>query len=53
MMKLGQSKCKGLSPKEWKAYQKSIRQDHLQIWAMFINKNPDYDYHYECFTIGY
>lgn len=25
---------------------KSIRQDRLQIWAMFMNENPDYDYHY-------
>ena len=37
---------KGLSEKEWKAYQKSIRQDRLRIWAMFMNENPDYDYHY-------
>ena len=37
---------KGLSEKEWKAYQKGIRQDRLRIWAMFINENPDYDYHY-------
>ena len=37
---------KGLSEKEWKAYQKSIEQDRLQIWAMFMNENPDYDYHY-------
>ena len=37
---------KGLSEKEWKAYQQSIRQDRLRIWAMFINENPDYDYHY-------
>lgn len=25
---------------------KGIRQDRLQIWAMFMNENPDYDYHY-------
>lgn len=37
---------KGLPEKEWKAYQKGIRQDRLQIWAMFMNENPDYDYHY-------
>ena len=37
---------KGLSEKEWKAYQKSIGQDRLRIWAMFMNENPDYDYHY-------
>lgn len=37
---------KGLSEKEWKAYQKGIRQDRLRIWAMFMNENPDYDYHY-------
>ena len=37
---------KGLSEKEWKAYQKSIEQDRLRIWAMFMNENPDYDYHY-------
>ena len=37
---------KGLPEKEWKAYQKSIRQDRLRIWAMFMNENPDYDYHY-------
>lgn len=37
---------KGLSEKEWKAYQKGIRKDRLQIWAMFMNENPDYDYHY-------
>ena len=37
---------KGLSEKEWKAYQKGIRKDRLRIWAMFMNENPDYDYHY-------
>ena len=37
---------KGLSEKEWKAYQKGIRKDRLQIWAVFMNENPDYDYHY-------
>lgn len=37
---------KGLSEKEWKAYQKSIKQDRLQIWAMFLDENPDYDYNY-------
>ena len=37
---------KGLSEKEWKAYQKSIEQDRLRIWAMFMDENPDYDYHY-------
>ena len=37
---------KGLSEKEWKAYQKNIKQDRLRIWAMFMNENPDYDYHY-------
>ena len=37
---------KGLSEKEWKAYQKGIRKDRLQIWAMFMNENPDYDYHF-------
>ena len=37
---------KGLSEKEWRVYQKGIRQDRLRIWAMYINENPDYDYHY-------
>ncbi len=37
---------KGLSEKEWRVYQKGIRQDRLWIWAMYINENPDYDYHY-------
>ena len=37
---------KGLSEEEWKAYQKNIEQDRLRIWAMFMNENPDYDYHY-------
>ena len=37
---------KGLSEKEWKAYQKGIRKDRLRIWAMFMSENPDYDYHY-------
>ena len=37
---------KGLSEKEWKAYQKSIGQDRLRNWAMFMDENPDYDYHY-------
>ena len=37
---------KGLSEKEWKAYQKGIRQDRLRMWTMFMNENPDYDYHY-------
>ena len=37
---------KGLSEKEWRVYQNGIRQDRLRIWAMYINENPDYDYHY-------
>lgn len=37
---------KGLSEKEWKTYRKSINQDRLRMWAMFMNENPDYDYHY-------
>ena len=37
---------KGLSEKEWKAYQKGIRKDRLRMWTIFINENPDYDYHY-------
>ena len=37
---------KGLSEKEWRVYQKGIRQDRLRIWAMYINENPYYDYHY-------
>ena len=43
---------KGLPEKEWKAYQKGIRQDRLQIWAMFMNENPDYDYHSVEIQIG-
>ena len=34
------------NPLYWKAYQKGIRKDRLQIWAVFMNENPDYDYHY-------
>lgn len=38
---------KGLTEKEWRAYQKDIRRDRLRIWAMFMKGNPDYDY--DCF----
>lgn len=37
---------KGLSETEWKTYQNDIYRDHAQIWTMFMNENPDYDYHY-------
>lgn len=37
---------KGLSEKEWEAYQKGIEQDRLRMWIMFMDENPDYDYHY-------
>lgn len=37
---------KGLSEKEWKAYRKSINQDRLRMWTMFMDGNPDYDYLY-------
>ena len=33
---------KGLSEKEWKAYQKGIRKDRLQIWAVFMNENENF-----------
>ena len=51
MMKLGQSDSISYftrdSPKKnGKHIKKGIRQDRLQIWAMFMNENPDYDYHY-------
>lgn len=37
---------KGLSEKEWETYQNDIYRDRAQIWTMFMNGNPDYDYHY-------
>ena len=37
---------KGLSEKDWKIYRRGINQDRLRMWTMFMNENPDYDYHY-------